>query len=87
MRLRRDAAKAGDDGPACSSFAAREALSRAQRLREQNYCEGLLLLLDDRLQTATAQFDAAHAATDWSQADAMGVPGDEYEFDDSEPDV
>jgi hypothetical protein len=47
----------------------------------------LLLLLDDRLQTATAQFDAAHAATDWSQADAMGVPGDEYEFDDSEPDV
>jgi hypothetical protein len=89
-KLRRDALEAGDVVLACSSFAARVASNRAQQLHEQNYCEGLLLLLDERLQTATAQCAAAHAAfavTDWSQAVAIGDPSDEYDFYDSEPDV
>lgn len=79
----RKAALAGEEAvPACSSFAARQPSNGAERMREAWYCDGLLLLLDERLEGTTAQLSAARQAfTDGAWAEAQG---DLYEAVDEE---
>lgn len=48
--------------PACTSIAARQPSSEVERMMEAEYCGGLLLLLEVRLQKATAQLLTAQQA-------------------------
>lgn len=59
---RRAALLSGPAAPPCSSIAARQPACAPECQLEVQYCEGLLLLLGDRLRKATAQLLAAQQA-------------------------
>ncbi|PSC76086.1 serine threonine [Micractinium conductrix] len=59
---RTGALQRGGPAPACTSFAARQPTTNAQRMQEVQYCKGLELLLGERLRQATVQLQAARQA-------------------------
>ena len=75
--------------PACSSEYSHQPQCASERAREQQYCEGLLVLLGDRLCAATMQAEAARAAfssAEWAAAAAAcsGTP-DQYYSEEEDP--
>ena len=59
---RTGALQRGGPAPACTSFAARQPTTNAQRMQEVQYCKRLELLLGERLRQATVQLQAARQA-------------------------
>lgn len=56
------ALQSGADVPPCSSFASRQPTTQVERWQEVMYCNGLALLLTERLRRTTAQLvEAQHA--------------------------
>ena len=76
------ALQSGADVPLCSSFGSRQPGTPAERWQEQMYCDGLAMLLTERLQTATAQLlEAQHA---FAGGPTSGGSSDPYEGDDED---
>ena len=73
--------------PECSSFGRRQPCNAAQRKEEAMYCDGLQLLLEDRLTACCKQLAAARSAflasnvTDWDAAATLSAVAAEYESD------
>ena len=70
--------------PNCTSFASLQPASTVQRIQEQQYCTGLLLLLNHQQRKTAARLLAALAAFDVTDWDEAGVPADMYECDEEE---
>ena len=74
--------------PACSSKYSRQPQHASESAREQQYCEGLLVLLGDRLCAGTMQADAARAAfssAEWDAPAACSVTPEEYYSEEEDP--
>lgn len=86
------ALQAGGTAPPCSSLAARQPTTVNGRQQEVQYCEGLAVLLRERLEKATAQLAAARQAfasaggssAEAADSDSMFDLIDEYDEEDEE---